>query len=925
MTTETAPSGREYGRAVFALGGVLAVVLAGLLLPTLVGSFGPAPLESLLSPQQGSGGASGSTLGALDPGDSTTVGGLDENGTSPLRSQSAETHFVVESTEAAYWRTGAYDTYTGSGWDRPGGASPYDGPVETDGLVDRRISYRVELNRSASALPTVWRPRTVETDLPIEVTDQRSIAGSRVVESGTTYTATSARPPGDPATLAAAGDDYPAGVESRFTQLPGSTPDRLSKFTGQLTEDARTPYETAVRIERWLEANKSYSLNVSDPGGDTVASDFVFEMEEGYCEYFATGMVTMLRTQGVPARYAVGYSTGQSTGENTYTVRGMNAHAWVEVYFPDVGWVQFDPTPGRERMQAEQDALQQQDPDAGEYEYTETGSPGEQFSPDESGTVAEPTPGESDGSDSNGGQDPDPWNDGAENGTDPGDGSENGTDPDDGDSDDSSLSSSYDVSLSDRPVPGTDVTVRVTRDGSPVSEVTVLFNGEPIGETDAAGTVVGNVPYERRLNVTIQVREEVAIDRTEAVGGLSARITTNDRQYAGRSARLSTSQAPSRTATNWTYDVPTNATLSVSGTVATGRTVTLTATVEGQAVRNATVGRDGEPIGTTDEDGRVNVVLPSEPGPTTLSIQRGAVSGTRTLQLHELVLDAEPQLPIALPWTGVTVSAQLGNETVSGVPISMDGDRVGTTGVDGTLSATLPLADTASLLATVYDQRATATVTGLWANLALVLGALAGGSIAAVAAARRRGFRPGLALDRLVAGVVAIPRYLLFWLVTAADAAVAVASRQLRWAATTLRELWTGNLTRDVLLTASRRRIDALGDRFDRVRSLWTRADSSPKTDASTARVTIRDGWAQFLEQVSVAEPETKTPGELAAHAVETDGLPADAVTTLRDAFRAVEYGAGAPDERLPAVQSALARLERTQSEQNSQDGGNGR
>jgi transglutaminase-like putative cysteine protease len=67
-------------------------------------------------------------------------------------------------------------------------------------------------------------------------------------------------------------------------------------------------------------------------------------------------MVTMLRSQGIPARVAVGYSTGQQVTEDTWVVRGTNAHAWVEVYFPGYGWETFDPTPQaalRERQIAE--------------------------------------------------------------------------------------------------------------------------------------------------------------------------------------------------------------------------------------------------------------------------------------------------------------------------------------------------------------------------------------------------------------------------------------------------------------------------------------------------------------------------------------------------------------------------------------------
>ncbi len=73
-------------------------------------------------------------------------------------------------------------------------------------------------------------------------------------------------------------------------------------------------------------------------------------MDEGYCVYFATTMVTMLRTQGIPARMTVGYTSGQRIDENQWVVRGLNSHAWVEVYFPDQGWVQFDRRrPGRAR------------------------------------------------------------------------------------------------------------------------------------------------------------------------------------------------------------------------------------------------------------------------------------------------------------------------------------------------------------------------------------------------------------------------------------------------------------------------------------------------------------------------------------------------------------------------------------------------
>jgi hypothetical protein len=69
-------------------------------------------------------------------------------------------------------------------------------------------------------------------------------------------------------------------------------------------------------------------------------------------------MVVMLRTQGIPARFVVGYTSGQRIDSNRWVVRGLDSHAWVEVYFPDYGWIRFDPTPSSPRQQAEQSVIE---------------------------------------------------------------------------------------------------------------------------------------------------------------------------------------------------------------------------------------------------------------------------------------------------------------------------------------------------------------------------------------------------------------------------------------------------------------------------------------------------------------------------------------------------------------------------------------
>ena len=925
MSDDGVSSGREYGRALFVCGCALALILSAALLPSITASFGQTPVETLLSDQSGQN--IDGQLGALNPGRETTVGGLDAGDTQSFRSQSAEVHFVVESTDASYWRTGAYDTYTGSGW-RQTEAANHDGdPFAVDGLVNRTVSYQVQLNRTASALPTVWRPQSVQTDSGFAVTAQRAIRTDAPLSPGDTYSARSAVPPRDPSILATAGRDYPPAIREQYTQLPGPSSVRLGSFTERLTADAETPYETAVQVEQWLEANKSYSLNVSRPEGDSVASDFVFEMDAGYCEYYATAMVAMLRSQDIPARYVVGYSTGQRTGESTYTVRGMNAHAWVEVYFPDVGWVTFDPTPGRERLEAEREALRQQRPDAGSYDHTERGSPGETFSSNDTGPdlsaeipagiLEEPNPDNST--------------------TDAGD----------------ERDATYDITLSQRPVPGRSVTVSVERDGEPVPDAIVSFNGEPIGETDWTGHVSGMVPYAERLSVTVDAnatadattededpdivweptpgtgaptesvatatRSNVPVESSGAIGDADALFAIDSRPLSRLSYRPA---ATNNTTERRTYDLPTDAKLSISGTMATGEDVSLTVTVDGQPVPAATVERDGTVVGTTDDDGRLDVTLPSTPGETVLTVRRGSVTGNRTLELAALDIDVETDAPLALPGTGVTVTARRGNETVAGAPIRMNGERLGTTGVDGTAKMSLPLSRTATITVDVYGQRETVTVGGLWRNLGLVAGVAATLVVGAVVVFRRREALSGALLSRLVAGVAALPQSLVAVLAGAADAIVGGWSRAVDRVAESLaqvRAVIRGEESPRKALSAVEFWVRSIPSRLRGALPLGTTATERESETAtrSESYVTIREAWAEFLDVVSVRDPEVMTPGELATHAVERDDLPPDAVRRLRDAFRDVEYGDRSPAERCRDVEAAIEQLEAERTEAN--------
>ncbi|MFW6448845.1 MAG: transglutaminase TgpA family protein [Halobacteriota archaeon] len=264
-----------------------------------------------------------------------------------------EVRYTIESDERAHWRTGVYDRYTGDGWVRTGTRSSFS-PTETvptnATVVEQRVRTEVETDR----LPAAATPINVAGVAGLEATAQGAPIAPEPLPPGETYTAVSAV--SSPEDLGPWREPF-AVIQDEYTQLPEDVPDRLHEFTAELLEGEDDPMAQAERIESFLEEEKSYSLDVARPDGD-IADQFLFEMDAGYCTYFATTMVAMLRSADVPARMAVGYANGQQVAEDRWVVRGLDSHAWVEVYHPDAGWVAFDPTPAAPRSTARSDRLE---------------------------------------------------------------------------------------------------------------------------------------------------------------------------------------------------------------------------------------------------------------------------------------------------------------------------------------------------------------------------------------------------------------------------------------------------------------------------------------------------------------------------------------------------------------------------------------
>ena len=134
-------------------------------------------------------------------------------------------------------------------------------------------------------------------------------------------------------------------------QLPDTVPERVRLLGRHITQPA-TDRDAATRaVESYLREHETYRLDspVPPPGEDAV-DNFLFVAHTGFCEQFAAAEVVLLRSAGVPARLATGFAGGEPSGDHR-TLLGSDAHAWVEVWYPGIGWAASDPTAGSRRAE----------------------------------------------------------------------------------------------------------------------------------------------------------------------------------------------------------------------------------------------------------------------------------------------------------------------------------------------------------------------------------------------------------------------------------------------------------------------------------------------------------------------------------------------------------------------------------------------
>lgn len=148
-----------------------------------------------------------------------------------------------------------------------------------------------------------------------------------------------------PSTLRRATGSIPSAMKERYLQLP-PMPERVVTLTHHLARGAKTPYEKVERFLRFLGESHVYNRRTPRiPEGRDAVDYFLFEMEEGFCQHFASALAVMCRIAGIPSRVVTGFAGGEFQPDSqAYLVREKDAHAWVDVYLPGLGWVEVDPT-----------------------------------------------------------------------------------------------------------------------------------------------------------------------------------------------------------------------------------------------------------------------------------------------------------------------------------------------------------------------------------------------------------------------------------------------------------------------------------------------------------------------------------------------------------------------------------------------------
>ena len=342
VTGDATPS-RTFGH--IALAAAVVILVALVLVPLVMPHAGSSTASGQGPRGSGGSGAAGSPLTGSDSLDAST-----------WPQPTDDIVFTVDGDRAEGWRSETFDLWDGNEWTRsddlryelaPTGhvvSSPID--LGALGSIENRQTIRIEATY-ADVLVAAASAAVVEAPWPVaQRLDGTLSVGRRAVGRGATYTVTSRSLDVSAAALRES-DRVPVPPEilERYAGSP-QTSDRVMEAATEATAGASTTYDKVRAIEAWMGDQAEYSLSAPiAPEGADVVDHFLFESQLGWCNQTATSLVVLARANGIPARMVTGFTPGERDPvSGVYIVRNRNYHAWAEVWFPEAGWVAFDPT-----------------------------------------------------------------------------------------------------------------------------------------------------------------------------------------------------------------------------------------------------------------------------------------------------------------------------------------------------------------------------------------------------------------------------------------------------------------------------------------------------------------------------------------------------------------------------------------------------
>ena len=271
--------------------------------------------------------------------------------------------FRIRSPQRSLWRAEAFDTFDGRRWTVSDSSTKPLGQAG-DGIA-QQVPASVSIANRAAASTLLTQTFYIDTPQPnvvfvapgalqvyfpsggLRVDDAGSIRSPILLDEGMVYSVVSSVPVVNDDELRSAGRRLPLGMEHDL-QLPADLPSRVGDLARRITAGASSEVDRVNAVEAWLRANTRYDLSVPrDPAGVDAVDQLLFVTRRGFCEQIASAMAVMLRSLGIPTRLVTGFGSGDRNLLTGYIeVKESDAHASVEVDYPDLGWIPYDPTFG---------------------------------------------------------------------------------------------------------------------------------------------------------------------------------------------------------------------------------------------------------------------------------------------------------------------------------------------------------------------------------------------------------------------------------------------------------------------------------------------------------------------------------------------------------------------------------------------------